>query len=110
MDIEFTGQLMDEVTPSVDEIVSTGIKKNLDLNLGDLIGLEIAPNVLKHGYRVTSKTAYLDHAPSNLTIMSNHIVHRILLEGNKVIGVLTNNETCKQIQLDAYVSVNANVQ
>lgn len=95
VDIEFTERLMDEVTTSVDEIITTGIKKNLDLNSGDPIGIGIAPNTSRHGYRVTAKTAYLDHALTNLTIMSNHTVHRLLLEGNKAIGVVTNNETCK---------------
>lgn len=98
VDVEFPDHLPEILTTSLEAIVDSGVKLNLDANTGDPIGVAIQPTSSKYGYRVTAKTAYLNHAPSNLIIKPKTRVDRILFNGTKAVGVITNNGQCSLLR------------
>lgn len=62
---------------------------NLDMNSGNPLGMGVSPHTLHKGRRVTAASAYLAEVPSNLTILTDHCVTRVIMEGKKAIGVET---------------------
>jgi choline dehydrogenase-like flavoprotein len=67
---------------------AAGYKLNTDLNNGN-IGLAVGPSTAYKGYRTTAADL-LEDAPSNLTIMTDAQVERILFESNRATGVRAN--------------------
>ena len=47
------------------------------------------------GLRVTASAAFLSDSPSNLTVMTESAVERVLFEGRKAVGVEVGGKTCK---------------
>ncbi|KAK0642364.1 Dehydrogenase patE [Lasiodiplodia hormozganensis] len=81
-----------------------GLKPNLDINSGNPIGIGVVPATSKNSIRSTSKTAMLENAPSNLTILTDKLVEKVVFEGKKAVGVLANGETylaSKEVVLSA---------
>ena len=82
-----------ELSPVVRAYMSAGLAAGIpwrgDHNMGSLLG--IAPNSLtiRAGRRVTAADAYLDpvRARTNLTLISNTMVHSLTLSGPRVSGV-----------------------
>src|SRR6202789_1895975 len=81
-----------ELSPVVRAYMSAGLAAGIpwrgDHNMGSLLG--IAPNSLtiRAGRRVTAADAYLDpvRARTNLTVISNALVHSLTLSGPRVSG------------------------
>ncbi|KAH6678315.1 hypothetical protein B0J14DRAFT_582430 [Halenospora varia] len=66
-----------------------GLGVNQDVNNGNPIGLGMGAGCMYQGARTTA-SAYLENAPSNLTILTNSPVHKVLLNSDKTAkGVLT---------------------
>jgi pyridoxine 4-oxidase len=82
-----------EVSPVVRAYMAAGLAAGIpwrgDHNMGSLLG--VAPNSLtiRAGRRVTAADAYLDpvRARTNLTLISNAMVHSLTLSGPRVSGV-----------------------
>jgi choline dehydrogenase-like flavoprotein len=64
-----------------------GWKANLDGNDGDPIGMAVGATTGWRGRRTTAKSAYLDGAPSNLEIVTDAAVTKILFDGKIAVGV-----------------------
>jgi choline dehydrogenase len=73
----------------VDACQDTGIPFNPDLNGAEIEGCGYFPATLENNERCSSATAYLKPAGSreNLTIESGATVTRIVLKGNRAVGV-----------------------
>ena len=69
--------------------VDRGFPESLDMNLPDAAGVGTYPVSNVGGLRVNTSMAYLDPARHrlNLTIRGNVLVNRVLLEGNRAVGV-----------------------
>lgn len=79
----------------LDAAKSSGLGLSLDINSGNPLGLASVPSTAKDGLRVTAAKAYLDNAPSNLTILTEKQVVKVLLEGQKAIGIqVESGEKC----------------
>ena len=66
----------------------TGMGVNPDVNSGNPIGMGLGAACMYNGCRTTA-AAYLEDAPSNLTILLNSPVAKLLLDGNKATGVIS---------------------
>jgi len=53
---------------------------NQDQNSGDPIGIGVVTTTTYKGSRTTSATAFLNDPPSNLTIWTNTVAHKVILE------------------------------
>jgi len=73
----------------IDACQDTGIPFNPDLNGAEIEGCGYFPATLENNERCSSATAYLKPAGSreNLTIESGATVTRIVLKGNRAVGV-----------------------
>lgn len=67
-----------------------------DINDGVAFGLSAVPATAKAARRETAATAFLKDVPKNLEIVSETVVQRVLFEGTRAVGVLTNNGECKK--------------
>jgi choline dehydrogenase len=85
----------------IDAAVSAGHRRNYDFNGARQDGVGYYAFTQKRGERVTAESAYINpirHRP-NLTIISNHKVEQILMEGKRAIGV--NGIRAKEVILSA---------
>ena len=64
--------------------------KNLDVNSGDPLGASVCQVSARDGHRVTASGAYLSDVPSNLTVLSDVTIEKILFNGVSATGVTTN--------------------
>lgn len=78
----------------LDAAVSCGYQPNPDLNSGDPIGISVAPATGDNGLRWSSSWAFLQGVPDNLEIVTAAPVTRILLVGNRAVGVEANSKQC----------------
>lgn len=62
---------------------------NRDVNNGNPIGMGVGTVCIYKGIRVTSSSAYLTEPPSNLTIVTNAQIAKIILENKVAVGVQT---------------------
>jgi choline dehydrogenase-like flavoprotein len=81
--------LEDGLEDSMKAVLANGEKLNLDANSGDPIGVSLFPNSYSKDGRTTSANAHLIGAPDNLTVWTASPVHKLLFEGQKVIGIET---------------------
>ena len=72
----------------------SGVELNSDINSGNPIGIGIVPSTARNGMRATA-ASFLKDPPSNLTVVGNSLVTKILLEGKKAIGVMVGEKTCQ---------------
>lgn len=77
------------VIPHMENIAEAGDKINLDANSGDPIGLQLFPFSYSKDGRQTSAIAHLMDSPPNLEVWTNAKVEKLLFEGNRVVGVVT---------------------
>ena len=63
------------------------LPKNVDHNSGNPIGVGVCQLGAHNGQRVTASGAYLSFHPSNLTIMTDATITKIITEGKKAVGV-----------------------
>src|SRR4029079_12609001 len=68
---------------------TAGLKWNSDLNSGNNEGIGRNQNTIRHGRRCKAAAAYLHPAMRrpNLTVETGALVSRIVLEGNRAVGV-----------------------
>ena len=68
---------------------AAGLKWNADLNSGDNEGIGRNQNTIRDGRRCSAAVAYLRPAMRrpNLTVETRALVSRILLDGNRAVGV-----------------------
>jgi choline dehydrogenase-like flavoprotein len=76
-----------------DIFIEAGYPSNPDGNSGDPIGLTISPNSAYKGLRTTSADMLVD-APSNLRILTEAQVARIIFEGTTAVGITTLDGQC----------------
>jgi choline dehydrogenase-like flavoprotein len=81
----------------IDAAHESGAKINLDANSGDPIGITMCPSTGSKGMRTTSAAAYLKNSPSNLTIISDSIATKIIIEGGRAIGLVAGGKKCQYI-------------
>lgn len=80
----------------LDAAKASGLGFNLDINSGNPLGMASVPSTAKDGLRVTAAKAYLENAPTNLTILTEKQVVKIILEGKRAVGVqVASGEKCK---------------
>ncbi|KAI9050741.1 hypothetical protein LZ554_004861 [Drepanopeziza brunnea f. sp. 'monogermtubi'] len=65
-----------------------GLGINPDVNSGNPIGMGMGATCAYQGSRTTA-SAYLENAPSNLTIALNSPIAKVVMEGKKAVGVET---------------------
>jgi choline dehydrogenase-like flavoprotein len=71
------------------EAEQAGLPTNKDVNSGDPIGMGMGSVSISKGHRVTSSMAYLSNPPSNMAILSNASVARVLFQDKRAVGVET---------------------
>lgn len=76
------------LTQLIDIWNESGYKLRADLSNGEGLGLAVSPSTAFKGVRSTAADM-LVHGPSNLHIVTNAPVHKVLFEGKKAVGVLT---------------------
>lgn len=77
------------VVPEMEALIEAGDKINLDPNSGDPTGISIFPFSYSKEGRTTSAIAHLLDAPSNLEVWTNAKAEKLVFEGDKVVGVVT---------------------
>ena len=77
-----------------DAIAELGLKRNLDMNSGDPVGIGLSPSTGSKGIRSTS-LCFLENPPSNLTIVTDSQASQIVFEGKKATGVKVGDKICK---------------
>ncbi|KAK2025653.1 GMC oxidoreductase [Colletotrichum zoysiae] len=66
-----------------------GHKRNLDPNDGDPIGFSLNPTTSLNGMRTTGASAFLaKDLPENLTVLTESRVVKIVVQGDRAVGVL----------------------
>lgn len=69
--------------------------RNPDHNSGNLSGVGVSQVAAFEGLRVTASAAFLSNVPSNLTVMTQSAVERVLFEDRRAVGVDVGGTTCK---------------
>ncbi|KAK5118456.1 hypothetical protein LTR62_002970 [Meristemomyces frigidus] len=67
----------------------SGLPTNQDVNSGNPIGMGMGTVCIHNCKRLTAADAYLQNAPSNLTIVADAAVAKVLIYDSKAIGVET---------------------
>ena len=60
---------------------------NPDLSSASCIGMGVAPATVLDGLRITASSAYLKHGRTNLHIITDSAVQRVIFEGTRARGV-----------------------
>jgi choline dehydrogenase-like flavoprotein len=81
----------DGVENTMKAVLANGDKWNPDANSGDPTGISVFPSSYSKDGRTTSANAHLVNPPENLTVWTAATVHRLLFDGQKVIGIETEN-------------------
>ena len=77
--------LIDTYLEAADDALKCGIIP--DYNDGNVVGASVAQFNIAGGERITSPDAFLKQIPENLTLWTEVEVNRIIMDGNKAIGV-----------------------
>ena len=67
-----------------------GVPKKDDINLGDNEGAAVVHNNIRKGIRQSTAECFLRNAPENLTIKTDAQVLRVVLQGDRCVGVELN--------------------
>ncbi|KAG9256225.1 uncharacterized protein F5Z01DRAFT_649499 [Emericellopsis atlantica] len=86
--VGFAKQWEKDIAPMLDTVAEAGFPLNPDHNSGNPIGMAAMINSSHNGLRSTAKDL-LTGVPDNLTILTGSPVRRLLLEGNRAVGVET---------------------
>lgn len=82
-----------DVPTMIDAFEKAGFPMNPDHNSGNPIGMALCVNSASRGRRSTAADLLAGHS-SNLTILTNTIVDRLLLDAKKVVGVESDGRQC----------------
>ena len=66
-----------------------GLGTNADVNSGNPLGMGMGTVCIYNGKRLTSSIAYLSNPPSNITILPNSAISKILLNKKRAVAVHT---------------------
>ncbi|KAI1633044.1 glucose-methanol-choline oxidoreductase-like protein [Biscogniauxia mediterranea] len=89
VDVSYQDKWLDVCSDLFVAAEETGLGVNPDVNSGNPIGMGIGPVCIHNGIRITSSLAYLQDVPSNLTIMTNTQVEKVLIEGHVAQSIKT---------------------
>ena len=67
--------------------ITKAYPRNEDLNSGDPIGIGVPQYTANEGHRVTASRAFLSNPPTKLTVMTDTLVERIIIEDGRAVGV-----------------------
>ena len=79
------------------DIITAKYTKNLDHNSGNPIGMSVSQVCALDGRRITASGAFLSPAPTNLTIITDAAVEKVLFEGQKAVGVRVPGKTSQAV-------------
>ncbi|KAF4455592.1 hypothetical protein F53441_2116 [Fusarium austroafricanum] len=80
-----------DLPPVLDLFEKAGFPLNPDHNSGNPLGMSVLINSSTNGRRSTANDL-LEPTPENLTVLTDSTVQKIVLEGNKAIGVEVNGK------------------
>lgn len=83
-----------DLPPVLDLFEDAGFPLNPDHNSGNPLGMSVLINSSCKGRRSTANDL-LTPKPENLTIMTDSSVQRVVLDGNKAVGVEVNGKKCE---------------
>ena len=83
-----------DLVPVLDAFEEAGWPMNLNHNSGNPIGMGASINSSYRGRRTTAADLLKGH-PSNLTVLTNTIVDRLIVKDTRVVGVETAEKHCK---------------
>lgn len=83
-----------DLPPVLDLFEDAGFPLNPDHNSGNPLGMSVLINSSYKGRRSTANDL-LEPKPENLTVLTDSSVQRVILEGNKVVGVEVGDKKCK---------------
>lgn len=89
VDISYQDEWLPTTRNVFEAAQEVGFGVNPDVNNGNPIGMGIGTVCIYKGIRVTSSSAYLTNFPSNLTILPNTHIGKIIMKGKVAIGVQT---------------------
>jgi choline dehydrogenase-like flavoprotein len=92
--VGFASEWEKDILPILDGFEEAGFPLNPDHNSGNPIGMSVLINSSNKGLRSTANDL-LNPLPENLTIITSSPVQKVLLEGNKAVGVESNGKHCK---------------
>ena len=77
---------------------ASGVPRNLDVNSGDPTGISVNAMTTSNGRRVTASSAYLSDVPSNLTVLTDAMVEKIIFDGKRAVGVKLEHKTSRSFE------------
>ncbi|KAH8655345.1 hypothetical protein BX600DRAFT_482888 [Xylariales sp. PMI_506] len=92
LQVGYAAEWEDDIPPMLDVFEEAGYQINQDHNSGNPLGISILINSATGGLRSTSKDL-LTPPPGNLTILTSSPVQRVIVEGNRAVGVESNGKT-----------------
>lgn len=96
MKVGYAAEWEDDIPVLLDVFEQAGFPLNPDHNSGNPIGISALINSAYKGLRTTAKDL-VTPAPSNLTILTNSTVQRVIFDGKKAIGVVSGEKKCKAL-------------
>ncbi|KAK6064309.1 glucose-methanol-choline oxidoreductase [Seiridium cupressi] len=84
--VGYAAEWEDDLPPLLDAFEKAGFALNPDHNSGNPLGMSVLVNSASNGLRSTSKDLLVPQ-PENLTIQTSSPVQRVILDGDKVVGV-----------------------
>lgn len=92
--VGYAGEWEKDLPPVLDLFEKAGFPLNPDHNSGNPLGMSVLINSSSKGRRSTANDL-LEPKPENLTVLTDSTVQKVLLEGNKAVGVEVNGKKCK---------------
>ncbi|KAM0080214.1 hypothetical protein ACKRZS_007718 [Fusarium odoratissimum] len=89
--VGYAGEWEKDLPPVLDLFERAGFPLNPDHNSGNPLGMSVLINSSSKGRRSTANDL-LEPKPENLTVLTDSTVQKVLLEGNKAVGVEVNGK------------------
>ncbi|KAL5618043.1 hypothetical protein FOVSG1_000265 [Fusarium oxysporum f. sp. vasinfectum] len=89
--VGYAGEWEKDLPPVLDLFEKAGFPLNPDHNSGNPLGMSVLINSSSKGRRSTANDL-LEPKPENLTVLTDSTVQKVLLEGNKAVGVEVNGK------------------
>ncbi|KAH6656595.1 hypothetical protein BKA67DRAFT_654922 [Truncatella angustata] len=89
--VGYAAEWEDDLPPLLDAFEKAGFELNPDHNSGNPIGMSVLINSASNGLRSTSKDLLTPY-PNNLTVITSSPVQRLILNGDKAVGVESNGQ------------------
>ncbi|KAM5526135.1 glucose-methanol-choline oxidoreductase [Fusarium oxysporum f. sp. phaseoli] len=89
--VGYAGEWEKDLPPVLDLFEKAGFPLNPDHNSGNPLGMSVLINSSSKGRRSTANDL-LEPKPESLTVLTDSTVQKVLLEGNKAVGVEVNGK------------------